>query len=84
MKIEMVISSHANDIMKEPLDMVDEYIDTFIQTDRRRWDFGRLIFYRDPIYDIEGSPREGGWSCYLHRTIFHAGMIHMFGNLMMT
>jgi hypothetical protein len=56
---EMV--SHVDGIMKEPLDMVDEHIDTFIQTDRRRWDFGHLIFYRDPIYNIEGSPQEKGF-----------------------
>jgi hypothetical protein len=41
--------------MKEPLDMVDGHIDTFIQTGRCRWDFGHFIFYRDPIYNIEGS-----------------------------
>jgi hypothetical protein len=58
---EMVIFSHVDGLMKEPLDMVDEHIDTFIQTGRRRWDFGHLIFYRDPIYDIEGSPQEKGF-----------------------
>ena len=40
--------------------MVDENIDTFIQTGRRRWDFGHLIFDRDPIYDIEGRSHENG------------------------
>jgi hypothetical protein len=53
---EMVIFSHANDLMKECFDMVDENIDTFIQTGRCKWDFGHHIFYRNPIYDIEGSP----------------------------
>jgi hypothetical protein len=57
---EMVIFSHIDGLMKEPLDMVDEHIDTFIQTGRRRWDFGHLIFYRDPIYDIEGSSQAKG------------------------
>jgi hypothetical protein len=58
---EMVIFSHTDGLMKEPFDMVDEHIDIFIQTGRRRWDFGRLIFDRDPIYDIEGSPQEKGF-----------------------
>jgi hypothetical protein len=57
---EMVIFSHTDGHMKETLDMVDEHIDTFIQTGRRTWDFGRFIFYRDPIYDIEGSSQEKG------------------------
>jgi hypothetical protein len=48
-------------LVREPLHMVDEHIDTFIQTGRCRWDFGRLIFDRDPIYDIEGSPQEKGF-----------------------
>jgi hypothetical protein len=48
-------------LVKEPLDMVDEHIDTFIQIDRRRWDFGCLIFDRDPIYYIEGNPQEKGF-----------------------
>jgi hypothetical protein len=54
-------SFSVDGLMKEPFDMVDEHIDTFIQTGRRRWDFGRLIFDRDPIYDIEGSPQEKGF-----------------------
>ena len=58
---EMIIFDHADDLMIETLDMVDEHIDTFIQTSRRRWDFGHLIFYRYPIYDIEGSPQEKGF-----------------------
>jgi hypothetical protein len=47
--------------MKEPLDMVDEHIDTFIQTGRHKWDLVHLIFDRDFIYDIEGSPQEKGF-----------------------
>jgi hypothetical protein len=58
---EMVIFSHTNGLMKEPLNMVDEHIDTFIYTGRCRWDFGRLTFYKDPIYDIKGSPQEKGF-----------------------
>jgi hypothetical protein len=41
--------------------MIDEHINTFIQTNRCRWDFSRLIFDRDLIYDIEGSPQEKGF-----------------------
>jgi hypothetical protein len=41
--------------------MVDEHIKTFIQTGIHKWDFCRLIFDRDPIYDIEGSPQEKGF-----------------------
>jgi hypothetical protein len=55
---EMVIFNHTDGLMKEPLDMVDNHIDTFIQTGTHRWDFGCLIFYRDPIYDIEVNPQE--------------------------
>jgi hypothetical protein len=53
---EMVIFSHVGGLMKEILDMVDEHIDTFLQTGKCRWDFVRLIFYRDPIHDIVASP----------------------------
>jgi len=41
--------------MKEPLDVVDEHIDTFIRIGRHRWDMGCLIFDGDPICDIEGT-----------------------------
>jgi hypothetical protein len=58
---EKIIFGHANRLMKEPLYMVDEHIDNFIRTSRCRWDFGHLIFYRDPIYDVEGSPQEKGF-----------------------
>jgi len=57
---EMFIFSHADSLMKEPLDMVDKHIETFIQTGTCRWDFGRFIFYRDPIYDTNGSSQEKG------------------------
>jgi hypothetical protein len=71
---EMVIFSDTDGLMKEPLDMVDEHIDTFIQIGRRRWDVGHFIFYRDPIYDIEVGSRAkgielsspGNWSSLAH------------------
>jgi hypothetical protein len=50
----MVIFSHTDGLMKVPIDMVDEPIDTFIQTSRHRWDLSYLKFDRDFIYDIEG------------------------------
>jgi hypothetical protein len=40
----MVIFSHTYCIGKQPLDMVDKNIDTFIQTRRHTWDFGHFIF----------------------------------------
>jgi hypothetical protein len=52
---EVINSYDADELMEQPLDLVDDHIDMFIQTGRHRWDFGRLIFDRDPIYDIEGS-----------------------------
>jgi hypothetical protein len=51
----------VNGLVREPLHMVDEHIDTFIQTDICRWDFGCLIFDKDPIYDIESNPQENGF-----------------------
>ena len=57
---EVAIFSHIDGFMKEPLDLVVDHLDMFIQTGRRRWDFGHLIFDRDPIYDIEGSSKEKG------------------------
>jgi hypothetical protein len=57
---EMVIFSHIGGLMKEIVNMVDENIDTFIQTGRHTWDFGRFIFDRDPIYDIDGSSQRKG------------------------
>jgi hypothetical protein len=58
---EMVIFGHNDGHMKETLDMVDDHIDTFIQTGRDTWDFCCFIFYRDPIYDIEGSSQVKGF-----------------------
>jgi hypothetical protein len=57
---EMAIFSHTNGLMKETLDMVNEHIDTFIQTGRHTWDFGRFSFDRDPIYDNEGISQTKG------------------------
>jgi hypothetical protein len=55
---EVINTYDTGEIMEQPPDIVDNHIDDFIQVGRRRWDFGRFIFYRDPIYDIEGSPQE--------------------------
>jgi hypothetical protein len=52
---EMVNFSHTNDLMKEPLDVVDEHIETFIHIRRRRWDMGCFVFNEDPIYNIKGT-----------------------------
>jgi hypothetical protein len=51
---EMVNFIHTDDLMKDPLEMVDDHIDTFICIGRHRWDMSCFIFYGDPIYDIEG------------------------------
>jgi hypothetical protein len=45
---EMVV--FVDGLGKESLHMVDDHIETFIQTSRCRWDFGHLFFNRDPIY----------------------------------
>jgi hypothetical protein len=50
---EMVIFSHTDGFMKEPLDLVVGHIDMFIQTGKRIWDIGCVIFYGDPMYNIE-------------------------------
>jgi hypothetical protein len=69
---KMVIFSHIDGLIKVHFDMVDEPIDTFIYTGRRRWDLSCLKFDRDPIYEIEGSsPVEGvssskEWSSYIY------------------
>jgi hypothetical protein len=55
---EVINAYDTGEIMEQPPDIVDNHIDDFIQVGRRRWDFGRFIFDRDPIYDIEGSPQE--------------------------
>jgi hypothetical protein len=81
---EMIIFNHVDGLMKEPLDMVDEHIDTFIQTGRRRWDFGCLIFYRDPIYDIEGSPQEKGFELSSSEDYFSCMYDSYVWHLMMT
>jgi hypothetical protein len=58
--------------MKVLVDMVNEPIDTFIQTSRCRWDLSCLKFDRDLIYDIEVSSQEEGvssseeWSSYIY------------------
>jgi hypothetical protein len=57
----MVNFSHIDGLMKVPFDMVDEPIDTFIQTGKRRWDLGCLKFDRDLVYDIEGKYQARCW-----------------------
>jgi hypothetical protein len=52
---EVINSYDADEIMEQPLDIVDDHIDDFIQTGRCKWDLGCFIFYGDPIYDIEGT-----------------------------
>jgi hypothetical protein len=50
---EMVNFIHTEELMKEPLEVVDEHIDTFIHIGRHRCDMSCFIFYEDPVYDIE-------------------------------
>jgi hypothetical protein len=80
----MIIFSHVDGLVKEPLDMVDEQIDTFIQTGRHGWDFGHLIFYRDPIYGIEGSPQENGFGLSSSEDYFSCVYDSYVCSLMMT
>jgi hypothetical protein len=54
---EMVNFIHTNDLMKDPLEVVDEHINTFIHIGRCIWDMNCFIFYGDPIYNIEGTLR---------------------------
>jgi hypothetical protein len=55
---EMINISDMDDLVEDPSDMVDQHIDDFIHVGRRRWGVGCIIFYGDPIYDIEGSSQE--------------------------
>jgi hypothetical protein len=64
---EEVISSYgADEFVEQPSDIVDEHIDDFIQTGRRKWDLSCLKFDRDPIYDIEGGSQAEGVSSYVY------------------
>jgi len=55
-KDEEVISPKDADVFMGDLsDMVDQHLDDFIQFWRHRWDVSFFIFYRIPIYDIEGG-----------------------------
>jgi hypothetical protein len=56
----MVIFIHIDRFMKGRLDSVDYHIDMFTKNGIRIWDVGCVIFYGDPIYDIEGSSQEEG------------------------
>jgi hypothetical protein len=44
---EVINFYDADEIMEQPLDIVDDHIDDFIQTGRCRWDLGCFIFYGD-------------------------------------
>jgi hypothetical protein len=61
---KMVIFSHTDGLMKVPFDMVDEHIDTFIQTGRRRWDFGCLILIETPFMTLRVALKKRGLSCH--------------------
>jgi hypothetical protein len=52
---KMVNFIHIDGLMKVSFDMVDEPLDTFMQTGRHKWDLTCLKFDRDPIYDIKGT-----------------------------
>jgi hypothetical protein len=52
---EVISPKDVDDSMGKFSDMVDQHLDDFIQVGRRRWDVSCFIFYRDPIYDIEGG-----------------------------
>jgi hypothetical protein len=54
----MINISDSNDLLEDPSNVVDQYIDDFIHVGRHRWGVGCIIFYGDPIYDIEGSSQE--------------------------
>jgi hypothetical protein len=60
--------SHTDGLMKVPFDMVDDPIDTFIQTGTCKWDLSCLKFDRDPIYDNEGSSQEI-WGVIIRRVV---------------
>jgi hypothetical protein len=51
---EMISISDTNDLVEDPYDMFDQHIDGFIHVGRCRWGVGCIIFYGDPIYDVEG------------------------------
>jgi hypothetical protein len=58
LKYEEIINlNDAYDFVEVLPNTVEQHIDDFIQIIRHRWDVG-FIFYRDPIYDIEGSSQE--------------------------
>jgi hypothetical protein len=44
--------------LKEPLDTIDQHIDTFIKIGKCGWDMGLFTFDKDPTYDVEGSPKK--------------------------
>jgi hypothetical protein len=52
---EMINISDTNDPVEDPSDTVDQHIDDFVCVGRRRWGVCYIIFYGDPIYNVEGS-----------------------------
>jgi hypothetical protein len=48
--------------LEEPLDIVGQHIDTFIQIGKCGWDMVLFTFDEDPTYDVEGSPQTKDWS----------------------
>jgi hypothetical protein len=52
---EMINISDVNILVEDPYDMVDQHIDDLIHVGRCRLGVGYIIFYGDPIYDIEDS-----------------------------
>jgi hypothetical protein len=48
--------------LEEPLDTVDQHIDTFTQIGKCGWDMSLFTFDEDPTYDVEGIPQTKDWS----------------------
>ena len=42
---------------EEASDVVNWYIDTFIQIEKRGWDMSLFTYDGDPTYDVEGNPQ---------------------------
>jgi hypothetical protein len=80
---EVINSYDADELVEQPLDIVDDHIDDFIQFGRRRWDVVFFIINREPIYDVKGISQAEGLKCHLQRTRLNTCMIQMSGNLVM-
>jgi hypothetical protein len=48
--------------LEEPLDTVDQCIDTFLRIGKRGCDMGLFTFDGDPTYNVEGSLQTKDWS----------------------